>query len=182
MAELSDVFTALSGILPDTTANLEKFVDSVHDLGTKTGKPADAIKGLTESVLSFASKTFDAITGMVEKANPAVMKEFNHAIDDVQATIGQLFIPMIRDLTAIIRFFGIEGAAAGKAIKGSFESISTRAIEAAFTRDQVKTTPSTSQDIQQSTQAIVAAINKTGQDTKQAVNDLKVGNGGGGDF
>lgn len=86
LAHLGD--TAKNALGPALGAALGPFIDAFAAV-------PGILKGITETLTQFAAK-----------ASPVTMEQFSIAIDDVQATIGQSFVPVLQLMTQATRLFG----------------------------------------------------------------------------
>lgn len=77
-------------------------VKSIPIVGQLLGPMMDQITmvpGIVKDIVA-------TLTGFAAKASPAVFKQFQVAIEDVQGVIGQRFVPVLEVMTDFVRLFG----------------------------------------------------------------------------
>ncbi len=98
---------SLEGIGPKIVSGAKQFMGLPQLLTTGFTKVASAgLLALAGPVGVFAAATTQAINlmqGFVAKANPAAAFQFNRALDDLAATMGQILTPVLQAVTGFIR-------------------------------------------------------------------------------
>jgi hypothetical protein len=198
MAGISNILQSLAGIgdLDRTGKAVQDITTAITGLGAVSGSVGQGISSVGKTiggaigmlggvagpigaviggVASAIGGIFDTMVGFVAKANPAAVKQLNNAWDDLQATIGKFLVPVIKFATGILKIFGTEGAAAGKAVRMSFEGLSNKVIETAFmfNQDKTKDKAASKEDIDKLGFRFEGAIKTNTDETVRAIRGLR---------
>jgi hypothetical protein len=104
---LAKAFDGVTGALDKLSLTFTSFT-SISSPVKAAGSAASAaglpeVGAALDKVSGALEQFFQVIQRLVQVANPAVIELFNNALNNVQATIGQVFIPVFTDLTQVFQ-------------------------------------------------------------------------------
>lgn len=122
LAPFADVLVKVNDVLRTVVPQFDKVYTTVRDLTQQFGEwlvklvpfkeSLDKVQQAFVSIATVAPKVAGAvaslgasIAGIVAKANPAVAEQFNLALNDTLAVIGQALVPVLQVATQLLRLF-----------------------------------------------------------------------------
>lgn len=107
--EFSKTLSLLQGQLGPIDLGLAVFSKTISGIGSLVKKVAPEFAPLIDALTAIpmvVSGILGSLTSMAGMANPASVQQFSYALEDVQAIIGQTFLPILNLMTEGVRTFG----------------------------------------------------------------------------
>ena len=101
---------AIAGQAGDAVAPITSVLTALPVLGRAFADLGQVLQSLSGQIIpdmaQNIAKLGNSIVGIVGKANPAVAEQFNLALNDTTAVLGQALMPVLKVVTQLMRLFG----------------------------------------------------------------------------